>query len=287
MDRREFLKTIGAGIVGAACGNILMPSSARALDVSGVKEFHGILVDTTRCIGCRRCEKGCAEVNNLPIPDISDDTVLEKKRGLTETRWTVVNGYDTENGRVFVTRRCMHCNQPACVAACLVKAMKKTKEGPVIWNTNCMGCRYCMISCPFDVPQFEHDTPIPKLQKCILCWERLKEGKLPGCVEACPTEALIFGTRRKLLEEGKRRIYQNSGKYVHHIYGEYEVGGTSHLYLSAVPFEQIGFRTDLGTTAYPEFTTGFLYAVPFVLVLWPALLLGISRATKREEKKVE
>jgi formate dehydrogenase iron-sulfur subunit len=282
MDRRRFLQTMGAGILGAA-GIISTAGRIGAEPFGEHTEFMGVLVDTTRCIGCRSCEEACAEAHNLPVLDIGDESVFDKKRDTSVTQWTVVNRYNTKRGEVFVKRQCMHCCQPGCVAACLVKAMKKREEGPVTWDTNCMGCRYCMVSCPFDIPKFEYNNWNPKIQKCNLCWERLKEGELPACVEACPQEALIFGPRRELLEEAKTRIYQKPQEYVHHIYGEYEVGGTDWLYLSAVPFEQIGFKTDLGSTAYPEFTTGFLYAVPIVLLLWPAFLTGVSYITKREE----
>jgi len=236
-------------------------------------------------VGCRSCEAACAEANQLPDPDISDESVFEKERKTTVTQWTVVNRYKTEKGEVFVKRQCMHCNQPGCVSACLVKAMKKRAEGPVTWDTNCMGCRYCMPSCPFEIPKFEYESSNPRIQKCNLCWGRLKQGEKPACVENCPEEALFFGPRRKLIEEANRRIYQKSGEYLPHIYGEHEVGGTGYLYISKVPFEQIGFRTDLGTTAYPEFTKSFLYAVPLVLILWPAFLIGVNTLTKRQDER--
>ncbi len=294
IDRRDFLKGLGAGIAGAASGAVLTPSKLNAKQIGETeteeifnkKEFMGVLVDTKRCVGCRSCEEACAEAHNLPVPDIEDESVFETERQTTDSQWTVVNRYETEKGEIFVKRQCMHCNQPACAAACLVDAMYKTEQGPVIWNENCMGCRYCMVSCPFDIPKFEYGKFNPKVQKCSLCWERLKEGEEPACVEACPEEALVFGSRRELIEEANKRIYQNPGKYVSHIYGEHEVGGTGYLYLSQVPFEQIGFRTDLGTTPYPEYTAGFLYSVPFVLLIWPALLSGISYATRwRDEIK--
>jgi Fe-S-cluster-containing dehydrogenase component len=278
MKRRDFIKT------GIGTGAILLTTrkSARA-DVK--KEFLGVLVDTTRCIGCRSCEEACATAHGLPVPDIYDESVFEKERRTSETQWTVVNRYNTEKGTVYVKRQCMHCNQPACASACLVKAMFKTKEGPVIWRgRKCMGCRFCMISCPFDIPKFEYNSPNPKIQKCIMCWERIEKGEIPACVEACPAEALLFGKRRELLEEAKRRIYNEPEKYYHQIYGELDVGGTGWLYLSAVPFEQIGFRTDLGITPYPEFTKGFLYAVPVIFILWPSILLGLNHLTKREEE---
>ncbi len=287
MDRRNFLKIMGSGVAGAATGNMLTPGRTFASASPSTGEFNGILVDTTRCIGCRRCEKACAEVNGLPIPDISESTterVLKDIRKTSDTQYTTINRYETEKGPVFVPKRCMHCNQPGCVAACLVKAMRKRPSGQVTWDLNCIGCRLCMISCPFDIPKFEYGKAIPRIQKCNLCYDRFKLGELPACVEVCPTQALMFGSRRQILEEGKRRIAQSPDKYVHHIYGEYEVGGTSHLYLSSVPFEQIGFRQDLGTTPYPEYSTGFLYAVPFIFVLWPIVMLGINKATKKHEE---
>jgi Fe-S-cluster-containing dehydrogenase component len=290
MDRRTFLKIIGTGVAGATTGNLLRPERASAsLGLSG-REFYGILVDTTRCIGCRRCEKACAEVNGLPVPDISEsknESVLKKMRKTSDTEYTVINSYKTEKGTIFVPKRCMHCNQPGCAAACLVKAMKKRQTGQVTWDSNCIGCRLCMISCPFDIPKFEYGKAMPRIQKCNLCYDRYNKGELPGCVEVCPTQALVFGSRRQTLEEGKRRIAANPNKYIKHIYGEYEVGGTSHLYLSSVPFEQIGFRKDLGTRPYPEYSTGFLYAVPFIFVLWPIAMLGINRATKGNGKGKE
>jgi formate dehydrogenase iron-sulfur subunit len=290
MDRRNFLKIIGSGVAGAATGNLVRPGRASASEGRSGKEFYGILVDTTRCIGCRRCEKACAEVNGLPIPDISEsktENLLKKIRKTTDTQYTIINSYKTEKGTIFVPKRCMHCNQPGCAAACLVKAMKKRPTGHVTWDSNCIGCRLCMISCPFDIPKFEYSKAMPRIQKCNLCYDRYNKGALPGCVEVCPTQALMFGSRRQILEEGKRRIAANPDKYVEHIYGEYEVGGTSHLYLSSVPFEQIGFRKDLGTRPYPEYSAGFLYAVPFIFVLWPIAMLGINRATKGNGKGKE
>lgn len=249
------------------------------------KEFVGILVDTTRCVGCQTCEEACAEANGLPEPAPEDPSPGRKP---STTQYSVVTMYDTDAGEVYVKKQCMHCNQPACAAACLTKAMLKTEEGPVIWREDkCMGCRFCMLSCPFDIPKFEYDSPVPKIQKCTMCWSRLKEGEQPACVENCPEEALVFGKRRELIDEGRSRIYNDPDSYVHHIYGEDEVGGTGYLYLAAVPFEQLGFRIDLGTTPYPEYTKDFLYAVPVILTLWPPLLLALNRATKREDENVE
>lgn len=290
IDRRSFLKVLGAGIAGGgiagvASGGIVIPGKPDVQGAASAKEFVGILVDTTRCVGCRSCEAACAEANKLPAPDISDNSVYEKERKTTESQLMIINRYQTGKGEIFVKRQCMHCNQPGCVAACLVKAMEKRNEGPVTWSDNCMGCRYCMPSCPFEIPKFEYSSSNPRIQKCSLCWSRLEKGGQPACVEACPEQTIIFGARRKLIEEANKRIYQNPGQYVTQIYGEHEVGGTGYLYLSKVPFEQIGFRTDLGTTPYPEYSRGFLYAVPFVLLLWPAFLIGVNTLTRRDEEK--
>lgn len=282
MKRRNFLKL--AGSVGAT----LAAQKSIAEEVVENKEFVGVLTDTTRCIGCRSCEIACAKAHDLEVPDIENVNALETERTTSEKRWTVVNRYDTEKGEVFVKKQCMHCWQPACTSACLTNAMFKTKEGPVIWRSGkCMGCRFCMVSCPFVIPKFEYNTWNPKIQKCSMCWERLEQNKKPACVEACPTDALMFGMKRDLMEIARVRIYRHPDKYVHQIYGEHEVGGTGWLYLSAVPFEQIGFRTDLGTTPYPEYTKEFLYSVPVILFGAPALLLGLSFLTEKTKNGKE
>lgn len=272
MDRRGFLKT--SLVVGAAA---LTTNKANAQDNRDPEEFVGILVDTTRCIGCRACEVACGEEHDLLVPDVLNDGALEKHRKTSVEQWTIVNKYETDKGDIFVKRQCMHCYQAACATACPTEAMYKTEDGPVIWRGNkCIGCRYCMVSCPFEMPKFEYNEWNPKLQKCTMCFERLEAGQKPACVEACPTDALMFGTRVKNLEIARHRIYSHPDEYVHHIYGENEVGGTGYIYLSAVPFDQIGFRTDLGTTPYPEYTKDFLYTVPMVLFGAPAFLLGLN-----------
>ena len=281
MKRRKFLAVAGCAVGGSLVG----VRSATRNDQEVPKEFFGVLVDTTRCIGCRACERACSEEHGMHIPDVENDDALAAERQTSERQWTVVNRYETDAGEVFVKKQCMHCWQPACTAACLTNAMYKTKEGPVIWRSGkCMGCRYCMISCPFNMPKFEYDEWNPKIQKCNMCADRLAEGKKPACVEACPTDALMFGIKRDLMEIARVRVYNHPDRYVRKIYGEHEVGGTGWLYLSAVPFEQIGFRTDLGTTPYPEFTRDFLYGVPMVLFGLPALLLGLKLLSDKERE---
>jgi len=161
--------------------------------------------------------------------------------------------------------------------------MHKTREGPVLWDeSKCMGCRYCMVSCPFDVPKFEYHRAIPRIQKCDLCLDRIREGKQPACVATCPARAMQFGKRSDLIGIAQKRIYTHPDKYYPYLYGEREVGGTSWLYLSPVASEELGLKRSLGTTPYPEFTKQFLYSVPVVLILWPAMLLALSKATERE-----
>jgi Fe-S-cluster-containing dehydrogenase component len=201
------------------------------------------------------------------------------------TRWTVVQDHETTEGPFTVKRQCMHCLQPACVSACLTKAMHKTPSGAVAWDgSKCMGCRFCMIACPFDVPKFEYDSANPRIQKCVLCWERTQAGEPPACVAACPAEALRFGRRTELIETAWHRILDEPNAYVHHVYGEREVGGTLFLYLAAAPFEQLGFPGDVGETPYPMYTREFLYSVPFVLTLLPPFLLALSRASQAREE---
>lgn len=284
INRRDFLKIAGGAGAGLVAG---APKPTEAAQL----EFVGLLIDTTKCIGCRSCEEACNEKNRLPEPEVSfeSESVFEKTRNTSPEAYVVVNRFPNPkdpDSPVFVRKQCMHCCQPACASACLVKAMEKTREGPVIYNKDrCMGCRYCMIACPFDVPKFQYDSPFPYVKKCILCIDRVRNGEQPACADACPEGATLFGTRRELLEIARRRIYENPDRYVHHIYGEHEVGGTGVLYLSSVPFEKIGFRTDLGVTPYPELTSGFLYGVPLVFVLWPSLLIGLNYLIPGNDKE--
>jgi Fe-S-cluster-containing dehydrogenase component len=281
MDRRDFIKT---SLVAGSAAVAAEAAQADAAPRQDPKEFVGILVDTTRCIGCRACEVACGETWDLLVPDVLNDNALASPRSTSDKQWTVVNQYETEKGTVFVKTQCMHCYQAACVAACPTEAMHQNMEGPVSWTPNkCIGCRFCMISCPFNMSKFEYDSWNPKIQKCSMCFERVEQGQKPACVEACPTDALMFGTRVKNLEIARHRIYSHPDDYVHHIYGENEVGGTGYIYLSAVPFDQIGFRTNLGDRPYPEYTKEFLYAVPMILFGVPAFLLGLNALATGED----
>jgi formate dehydrogenase iron-sulfur subunit len=282
LDRRRFFKALS--VAGAT---LVIGTKSRAdTKPENIKEFSGVLYDSTRCGGCQSCEIICAETNGLPAPlDTMQAGVLRKT---DESHRTVVNAFNTSKGEVYLKKQCMHCNEPACTAACLTQAMFKTKEGAVIWRGDkCMGCRYCMVSCPFDIPKFEYHSANPKIEKCTMCYSRLTDGKIPACVENCPAEALVFGPRRDLIKEARKRINDNPEQYVDQIYGEHEAGGTGFLYLAGVPFNELGLNTKIQTESYPGLSKGFLYSVPTIFVLWPAILLGIREATKNSNSNSE
>ena len=284
--------------MGAAGAGSLVPRKAKAADIrqfKGYKDQMGVLHDITRCIGCRACEKGCNAVNQLPTPDkpFNDLSVLETKRRTTARTYTIVNRFenkekhsDKSTAPIFVKKQCNHCLEPACASACFVRAFKKNASGAVTYDASvCVGCRYCMIACPFEIPAFEYDEPLtPRIMKCTMCQPRISEGLLPGCVESCPTEALSFGKREDLLEAARKRISHHPDRYIPHIYGEHEMGGTNWLYISGVPFKDIGMREDLGNTPAPLLTSGALSIVPMVAALWPILLTGIWAINRRNEK---
>lgn len=246
--------------------------------------------DVTRCIGCRLCEAECNKVNELPAPKIpfADLSILDQRRRTTPANYTVVNKAVSGSGPkpIFYKTQCNHCLEPACASACFVRAFTKTREGAVTYNADvCVGCRYCMIACPFEIPTYEYNKALsPRIMKCTFCHSRLVQGLLPGCVESCPTEALSFGRREDMLNLARGRIRRNPELYVDHIYGEHEMGGTSWLYLSGVPFRELGMREDLGRTPAPDLTSGALATVPMVVALWPVLLTGIYAISRRREE---
>lgn len=250
VNRRNFLKC--AMLAGASATAAASPVQARTSPVPA--DPYGCLVDLTRCIGCRKCEQACREVNQLPEPKrpFDDLTVLDRKRRPDEQAYTVINRYysgmiDERDQLIptFVKLQCMHCQDPACASACIVGALTKKENGAVHYDASkCIGCRYCMVACPFEIPAYEYHDPVtPRVMKCTFCYERVHEkGLLPGCAQVCPVEAITFGKRKTLLKVAENRIKKNPGRYVDHIYGEKEVGGTSWMYLSSQPFEKLGFN---------------------------------------------
>ena len=214
--------------------------------------------------------------------------MLNEKRRTSAKEWTVVNKYRPANldKDVFRKSQCMHCEEPACASACFVKAFTKNPDGSVTYDpTLCVGCRYCMVACPFNIPGYTYDRALnPLVQKCTLCHPRLQEGKLPGCVEACPTGALVFGKRKDLVKIAWDRITAHPERYQNHVYGEHEMGGTAWMTISGAEFKEVGLNEDLGTKAAGEYTAGALGAVPMVVGIWPVLLGGAYAITKRKEQ---
>jgi formate dehydrogenase iron-sulfur subunit len=235
-----------------------------------------LLYDATLCIGCKQCERACAEKNKLPY----DDAVAGEERQ-SDHKYTVV----LTKGDKFMRRLCMNCQEPACASVCPVGALQKTAAGPVTYQeSRCMGCRYCMVACPFGVPKYEWGKVLPKVHKCTMCPDRVAAGQQTACAETCPTGATKFGERDDLINEAQQRIRANPGNYVNHIYGLTEVGGTSVLLLSSVPFEEFGYRSDLSKDPLPILTYRVLSRIPDFVPLGGILLGGVWWITHRREE---
>lgn len=264
-SRRAFLQKV-AGISSLL---LLRGRESEASRLQVNPEQYGVLVDTTRCVGCRNCEKACNDINEdlprKPAEWFKDESVFQEKRRMDYSAYTVVNRYGSapESKPYFAKFQCMHCLYPACVSACIVGAFTREPSGAVIYDAwKCIGCRYCMAACPFQVPAYEFSNVLaPQVRKCTLCFEqRLAKGGVPACVESCPMEVMTFGKRTDLIVLGRERIRNSPGRYVPHIYGEQEVGGTSWLYLSSVPFEKIDFPV-LGYHPAPGYTEPIQHAI--------------------------
>ena len=295
MSRRKFLATSLAGGAAVTLAPICQARAAGSFE--GYPDGMGVLVDLTRCIGCRSCEAACNREQHLPAPaqSFEDKSVFDQtfhggtqKRRPDEKAYTVVNRYEPEGAKKPIYRKlqCNHCNEPACLTSCFVNAYTKTREGAVIYNSKvCVGCRNCMIACPFHMPGYSYSSAFnPVIKKCIFCYDtRLKNGQPPACVGICPQEALTFGHRAELLKIGRERIKAAPENYVDHIYGENEVGGTAWMYLSSASFEQVGFDTTLGREPIISNVKDFLSTVPMVLAIWPALFTGFHLLANRKD----
>lgn len=261
LSRREFLKKSCTGMAAVvAAGLLVNQTESASASTAPAEDAWGILIDLTRCTGCDSCALACKIANRLPhvetVPNKLDSdayTFVDRRES------AAVNG---EAEARFVKRQCMHCVDPACVSACTVGALRKTPEGPVIYDAQkCIGCRYCQYACPFGVPTYEWENTLGLIHKCQMCVTRLADGQKPACVEACPNGALRFGRRAALLAQARAQIESNPGRYVDHIYGEHEAGGTSVLYMSAVPFGELGFP-ELGSEPIPHYAETVMEMTP-------------------------
>lgn len=242
-----------------------------------------VLVDVTRCVGCGSCEVACKLWNGLEYD--REAPAEGQGDGLAAEKWTSVSLVKASKGKEdawrFVKRQCLHCQEPACASACFSRAIQKTKSGAVVYDEKlCVGCRYCMLACPFNIPKYEWDKTFPRVRKCQMCAGRLDKGESPACVGVCPAGALTFGEREDMLKTARERIGKNSS-YIKHIYGEQEAGGTSWLYISDVPFQELGFRTDITTRPLPEYSESILRLTPAVGLGWGAVLTGLYVYNRR------
>jgi len=230
-----------------------------------------VLVDLTRCIGCRGCQIACKAWNERGVVKTRNTGTFTNPPQMNSECYTnirFVEGSNPAGGAVwsFVKDQCLHCQDPACVSVCPVGALRKTNNGPVTYNYDlCMGCRYCMLACPFQVPKYEWEKPLPAVQKCSFCVERINDGLVPACVKTCPTGTMFYGEREDVMAEARARLQKGKDRYVQHIYGETEAGGTSWVYISALPFEKLGFRMNVPQYPLPPLTWTYINKIPYIL----------------------
>ena len=277
MDRRDFL-SLSAAAAGAA---LRCPARASGAEVPDRSSSRAILYDATRCIGCRACARTCRVVQGLAAARGEIDGVeFDMPRDLSAEDLMVIQAYrsepepDTgESSWSFMKKNCMHCNEPACVSACPVAALEKTEDGPVVYyESKCMGCRYCMLACPYGVPRYEWRDRMPRVRKCDM------NG---ACVAACPVEALVAGTRQQLLDEAHRRIDADPDRYVPRVYGEHEAGGTSYLFLSGIPFERFGLP-NLPPPARATYADTLMAGLPGWIIGLGLFLGGLYQVQRRQ-----
>jgi Fe-S-cluster-containing dehydrogenase component len=302
MNRRQAFRTM-LGMGGALA---VPPNAASALTEEhpahpvAPHDAVAMLFDSTICTGCKACMPACNEANGLAADTLLSGGIWDMPTDLNAQTKNIIQLYHEPqgNGFAYVKRQCMHCLDPACVSGCPFGSLKKADWGAVTWNSSlCIGCRYCEVACPFEVPKFQWDSWNPKIVKCEFCYDqRLKKDLQPACTAACPTGAVIFGKRDHLLTQAKDRISAAPNKYFENrAYGEHEAGGTQVLYLSGVPFEKLGLPT-LGSVSLGHYAT----KVTSVIYKWlsgPLLMAGIlgvaikknwdrheAERTKHEEK---
>lgn len=197
------------------------------------------LIDVSKCIGCKACQAACLEWNNLREEVGYNRGVYDNPHDLTENTWTLMRFTEwenTESGNLeWLIRKdgCMHCADPGCLKACPAPgAIVQYNNGIVDFvSENCIGCGYCVKGCPFNIPRISQADH--KAYKCTLCSDRVSVGQAPACAKACPTGAIVFGTKAAMLDYAETRLtdlrsrgFKNAG-----IYDPPGVGGTHVMYV--------------------------------------------------------
>ena len=282
ISRRAALKgMIVAG--GAAAG--VRPAKAAVLPTPPA-DAVGLLYDATLCIGCKACVVACKEANGLPAETYERHGLYDRPDDLDAKTKNIIKLYRSGETTSFVKRQCMHCIDPACTSACMLGALKKREFGIVSYDPDlCVGCRYCEVACPFNVPKFQWASATPRIVKCELCRERLAAGQQPACSDVCPRKAVIYGKRADLLKEAKRRLAAEPQKYVPKIYGEADGGGTQVLYLSHVDFEKLGFPA-LGEEPAPHLVRMVQHGV-YRDFIAPLTLYGVLAFVTRRNRRTD
>ena len=285
ITRRGFLRRASIGVAAAAAGAVLAPTphvaaSEETPNVEAHDDRVGVLIDLTRCSGCQSCALACKVANRMPQPDVVPARLDAGALTFVETR--VADGGE----EVYVKRQCMNCQHPACVSACTVGALRQSATGAVVYDSGkCIGCRYCQYACPFGVPAYEWGDVLGLIKKCQLCTGRLNAGREPACAAACPNGALRFGPRHALLAQAHAQIASAPDRYIDHVYGEYEAGGTSMLYLSAIPFSELGFPA-LSSEPIPHYAETVMELTPAVALTVASVATGLHLLLRRRNPPV-
>ena len=284
MDRRTLLK--GAAAVGAGAAVATAKSAEASERPVAPPDAVGMLYDATLCIGCRACVTACKTANNMP------GNLYDPPNDLNGDTKNIIKLYEGDGEKSYMKAQCMHCIDPGCVNACMIGAFKKREYGIVTWDPDrCIGCRYCQVACPYNIPKFQWDTAVPLIVKCELCNHMLARGEEPGCCQACPKGAVIFGTYEELLAEARQRIADRPERYYPagdpQIFGDTEGGGTQVLYLASVDFEKLGLPElgDEGVAAQARNIQHGIYKGFIAPVALYGLLGAVMWRNRRSAKK--